>query len=231
MANITITNNHSLEELIQSIETERQCQDFVSITFEQDIENEILLKFLHSIWDFENRMIAEGIMESNVGVNIKNLSIQQRILALSEALDRLDLIDPLFLLNIHALIRKNNTFADSFFQCEEIFINNIVEMLDFQIDLSDKLKSLSKKLCTIYMSLFKSCGIVEVPSDTVVYKIDNLYHGLLLLSDFVSMSGMLQSQEEIQFNDLMLVDNSGFYLAKMSASFVISDRLLNNGEL
>ena len=128
-----ITNILEVEGIVAEIksnfdkvESEREQ---ITVKFNDNISKNDFLEALKILFDYE---ICSGF---TIDILIKNLSYDYRKEALSLALKTPELKDPIFLMNVFCLIKGYNTFDESYFEHEQVFLNDEVEFLDIFDDL------------------------------------------------------------------------------------------------
>ena len=123
---------------------------------------------------------------------LKQKDIKEKIKILREYIQSENSDDKLLSLNVYLLIKRNNTFDDSFFEHEDVMFNDIMEFIDIADELHDDLDNFSKKLCGIYLSCIKNCHIIETSPATPIGK---KYLYVLYMLDFLTLSSIMKNLE------------------------------------
>ena len=158
-----------IEDIKKNFDKKESEQELIIVKFDDNISIEDLLKSLKILWDFE--------INSNhtIDILIKNLSYEHRKSALGLALKTEQIKNPIFLMNIFCLIKGYNTFEESYFEHEQVFLNDEVEFLDIFDDLEQEIKDVTLKTAEYYISMLKTCNLVEaVENNPNAVEMENL---------------------------------------------------------
>ncbi len=165
---------------------------------------------------------APSIEDGVNPIDIRSLPTEQKIEAFKIALSNEDLIDSLFILNIYNLIKGSNTFSEGYFASESVFFTNIVEFLDVKRAIKQELSEFVRKLCVWYLSIISSCGVTAETARKDVVSIPFIHQRILYISNFVSMSNVIQGLgEPISTDELYNVQNPFAYLSTFAKNFLV----------
>lgn len=199
-------------------------QASIVIKYNPEITVEDLEKSLELLWKYEIES------EHTVDILIKNLSYGHRKAALGCALKTSQLRNPIFLQNIFCLIKGYNSFADSYFNHEQVFLNDEVEFLDIFDDLEEEIKAVTKQLAEYYVSMLKTCNLVEaVENNPNAVEMENLYKYLFSIMDVTILARVLSSvKDSTIWETNKIVLNSLAYLGAVAEKFVFVNTFLES---
>ena len=142
----------------------------IEIRFKDTVSKETLLKSLQELWAYE--IESDHILD----IFIKNLSYDFRKDALGLALKTENQKNPIFLMNVFCLIKGYNTFEESYFEHEQVFLNDEIEFLDIFDDLEEEIRTVTLKTAEYYVSMLKTCNLVEaVENNPNAVAMENMY--------------------------------------------------------
>lgn len=222
-----ITNILEVESIVAEIksnfdkvESEREQ---ICVKFDDNITKDDFIKALSILFDYE---ITSGF---TVDILIKNLSYDYRKEALSLALKTPELKNPIFLMNIFCLIKGYNTFDESYFEHEQVFLNDEVEFLDIFDDLEEEIKEVTHKMAEYYVSMLKTCNLVEaVENNPNAVKMENMYVYLFDAVDITIMAKILSSIKDTSiWETKKIVINSLGYLGMIAEKFMFTNTMMN----
>ena len=222
-----IENLLQLEEIIKLIksnfEQDLEKQNSIIIRFSDNINKEDFLESLKQLWQYE--------IDSNhtIDILIKNLSYEYRKDALGCALKTSELKNPIFLMNIFCLIKGYNTFEESYFEHEQVFLNDEVEFLDIFDDLEEEIKEVTLKTAEYYISMLKTCNLVEaVENNPNAVKMENIYVYLFNSLDVTILARILSSVKDSSiWETKKIVINSLSYLGQIAEKFIFTNTMMD----
>lgn len=222
---LLIKNDLDLTSVLQYINDNfsKPEPESIIVKFKEDIEESCLLESLKQIWDFESNS------KHTVDILIKNLSYDMRKEALRLALKTENLHNPVFLSNVFCLIKGYNTFADEYFEHEQVFLNDEVEFLDIFDDLEEEIANVTHKLAEYYVSMLKTCNLVEaVENNPNAVKIEELYVYLFSVMDVLVLARVLSSVKDNSiWETKKIVLGSLNYLESIAEKFIFTNKMLN----
>ena len=147
--------NTVIADIKANFEKEENEQDAIIIRYKDTVSKEDFLESLKLLWQYE--------IDSNhtIDILIKNLSYDYRKDALGLALKTPALKNPTFLMNVYCIIKGNNTFDEAYFEHEQVFLNDEVELLDIFDDLEKEIQEVTYKTAEYYVSMLKTCNLIE----------------------------------------------------------------------
>lgn len=197
-------------------------QASVIIRFTEKVSVKDLVESLQKLWQYE--------VDSNhtIDILIKNLSYEHRKAALKAALATESLKNPIFLSNVFCLIKGSNTFEEAYFNHEQVFLNDEVEYLDIFDDLEDELKPVNYKLAEYYVSMLKTCNLLDsIENNPNTIKIEPLYEYLFSALDVTILAKILSSVKDPSiWETKKIVFNSLGYLGMIAEKFVFTNTIL-----
>lgn len=221
---ICIENASNLMNIITSIKGnfEQENPSNIVIRFKEDITKEDMLLSLKELWKFE---VDTG---HTVDILIKNLPYDYRKDALGLALKTENLQNPIFLSNVFCLIKGYNTFADAYFEHEQVFLNDEVEFLDIFDDLEQEIADVSLKVAEYYVSMLKTCHLVDAAvNNPNAVQMENLYVHLFECFDALVLSRVLSSvKDNTIWETKKIVLGSLNYLSIIAEKFVFSGKMM-----
>ena len=202
---------------------EKQESEDVVVKFKETISQDDLLESLKELWNFE--------IESNkdVTILIKNLSYDLRKEALRLALKTETIKNQIFLMNIFCLIKGYNTFEESYFEHEQVFLNDEIEFLDIFDDLEQEIKTVTLKTAEYYVSMLKTCNLVEaVENNPNAVAMENMYTYLFNACDVTILAKILSSVKNPEiWETKKIVLNSLGYLCSIAEKFVFTNTIMS----
>ncbi|MGN1393457.1 MAG: hypothetical protein ACI4V7_05355 [Succinivibrionaceae bacterium] len=180
--------------LVKAKITEKSLEEQTeyTISFDENITTDELLDNLNKIYTLEESDEFKDI----VFTRLKNLNVDLIIEALRISLTRETLKDPLMLLNIINLVKVYNTLEDSFFEDENIYFNNMEDLLDVRLELREEVNAFSKQLSIYFISLIKSYSKTTfLPTDEYI-SLPAAYKSIILSTDFYTLSGIFAAGEQ-----------------------------------
>lgn len=202
---------------------EKEEPENIIVRFKDIVTQNDLLESLKQLWQFEIDS------EHTIDILVKNLSYDLRKEALRLALKTSTLRDPIFLANIFCLIKGYNTFDESYFEHEQVFLNDEVEFLDIFDDLEEEIKIVTLNMAEYYVSMLKTCNLTEaVENNPNAVKLDFLYEYLFGASDTIILAKILSSVHDSSiWETKKVVLNSLTYLGMIAEKFVFASSVLN----
>lgn len=206
-----------------NFEKEETEQCAVIVKYADSISIVDLIESLKLLWKYEIDN------QHTIDILIKNLSYEHRKAALGAALKTEDIINPIFLSNIFCLIKGYNTFSDSYFEHEQVFLNDEVEFLDIFDDLEEEIKHVTYKLAEYYVSMLKTCNLTEaVENNPNTVKIEFLYEYLFSTMDITILARILSSvKDPTIWETKKIVLGSLNYLGSIAEKFMFTNSILN----
>lgn len=190
------------------------------IIVSKDIPEIALLGFLKCFFDFE----IEN--DQTFQLNLKNTTTQNKISAFKYALTRDDIIDARMILNLFNLVKIYNTLDDSYFKCDDIFINDIEELLDVKLELQSELKTFAKTISIYFLSLFKSYNKVTYTPLDEHMELPRMYSIMFMSSDLLTLSGIFSISDNFSISDCKYIDGAFVYLKDLINKSAIGDSLI-----
>ena len=184
------------------------------------ISETVLLDFLKKFFDFE--------IENNrtFQLNLKNLTIENKVSAFKYALTRNDIIDARMILNLFNLVKIYNTLDDSYFESDDIFVNNIEELLDIKLELQSELKVFAKTISIYFISLFKSYNKVTYTPLDEHMELPRMYSIMFMSSDLLTLSGIFSISESFSTEDCKYIDGAFVYLKDLISKSSLGNDLI-----
>ena len=215
--------NTVIADIKANFEKEENEQDAIIIRYKDTVSKEDFLESLKLLWQYE--------IDSNhtIDILIKNLSYDYRKDALGLALKTPALKNPTFLMNVYCIIKGNNTFDEAYFEHEQVFLNDEVELLDIFDDLEKEIQEVTYKTAEYYVSMLKTCNLIEgVENNPNKVELENLYVYLFSSMDVTILAKILSSVKDPSiWETKKVVLYSLNYLGQIAEKFVFANTMLN----
>lgn len=224
---ILINNDMQIESVVKTISDnfakEEKDQENIIVRYDGSINRDLFLESLKSLFQYE---IDSGY---TIDILIKNLPYDYRKDALGCALKTPELKNPIFLMNVFCLIKGYNTFEESYFEHEQVFLNDEVEYLDIFDDLEQEIKNVTYKTAEYYVSMLKTCNLVEaVENNPNAVEMENIYCYLFDTMDVTILAKVLSSVKDPSiWETKKIVLNSLGYLGQIAEKFVFTNTIMD----
>lgn len=192
-----------------------------SIIVKKDISESTLLNFLKTFYDFE---ISQ---KTTYKLDLKHTSISNKIAAFKYSLTRDDFINAQMILNLYNLVKIYNTLDDEFFASSNIYINSIEELLDIKLELQPELKTFAKTISMYFISLFKSYNKVTYTPLDEHTELPKLYSLIFMISDLLTLSGILSISDNFSINELKYIDGAFVYIKNIVNKSYLSNNMIS----
>lgn len=193
------------------------------LTFDKDVSDEEVISKLDLLFEYEPKYFTTS--QSDILVDLKNHSTHIKEVALRHAMQNDGLKNYSLILNIMILIKDFTHFGDTVFKNPEIYYNSFDEIID--IELTDDINDLKKRIAMYFFSLFKSLQKVEYASIDTDINLPNFFHTLFLTTDFVTISGLIANLNEVDFK-LLKIRHANVYVEALSNKYALGDALLSS---
>lgn len=124
--------------------------------------------------------------------NIKNKDAKEKIEIIKNYLLDEKSNDKVLALNVFLLIKRNNTFDDSFFEHKDVIFNDVMEFIDIADELHSELENFISKLLGVYLSCIKNCSLVV--SDQSKHIPTNILY-VLYMMDYLTLSTLINNND------------------------------------
>ena len=210
-------------EIKDNFAKENSAQCGIVVKFDKNITVDDLLVILKGLWKVENEC------KHTIDILIKDLSYEHRYKALGCALQTVNLRNPIFLSNIFCLIKGYNSFDESYFNHEQVFINDEVEYLDIFDDLDKEIAAVTEKLAEYYISMIKTCNLIDnVDNNPNAVTMEPLYEYLFSVVDVTILAKVVSSVKNPDiWETKKIVLNSLGYLGMVAEKFVFTNTILD----
>lgn len=212
--------------LVKAKITEKSLEEQTeyTISFDENITTDELLDNLNKIYVLEESEEFKDIILTR----LKNLNVDLIIEALRISLTRETLKDPLMLLNIINLVKVYNTLEDSFFEDENIYFNDMEDLLDVRLELREEVNAFSKQLSIYFISLIKSYSKTTfLPTDEYI-SLPAAYKSIILSTDFYTLSGIFAAGEQFDTTNCPYVIDAMECLSTLFLKNSVSLNLFEN---
>lgn len=212
-----------LNTIKSGFEQENTSKIAYIVRFDKDISIDDLKACLLKLWEYETNS------NHTIDILIKNLSYDHRKEALRLALKTPSIRNNIFLTNIFCLVKQSNTFEEAYFEHEQVFINDEVELLDILDDLEEEILEVTKNLAEYYVSILKTCHLVDaVENNPNAVKLDNLYVFLFDCMDATMLAKVLSSVKDPSIWETKKIVLDGLnYLGSIANKFIFANSILD----
>lgn len=224
---LTIRTSADVDAILNTIksgfEQEKTSPVAFIVRFNKDITVNDLKICLSKLWEFETTS------SHSIDILIKNLSYEHRKEAMRLALKTPTIVNNIFLTNIFCLVKQSNTFNEAYFNNEQVFVNDEVELLDILDDLEVEIAEVTKTLAEYYVSILKTCHLVDaVENNPNAVKLESLYVFLFDCMDVTMMAKVLSSVKDPSIWETKKIVLDGLnYLGSMASKFMFTNRVLD----
>ena len=215
-----------LNDIVKNANKEEQIEHVLVI---EDADFEKLKNTLDEITEFESSWIESDDASSVIfSTSLKNISSNNKIKCILHAMENDNTVDQWMLLNLYNIIKGYNTFADEYFDAEEVYFNSLVELMDAlaEIKEDDRYNAFLKNICVYYLSILKTVGITSGKKLESAEVLPLLYQRILFMSDFIAMSNIMNKSAAINTDELKVINGAYVYLLQLSQKFLISDQFM-----
>lgn len=229
-----IDENTNLEQVFATFQVLPEQETEENVFVLEGLAGDKLLNVLDKIFDFEADWIEKDGSNCFIfSTSIKNLKTEDKMKAILFAIGSADkMVDQWMTLNIYNLIKGYNTFADEYFEAEEIYFDSLVELMDVMGEFKDSKEyaELIRNVSVYYLSIIKTIGITSGNKLEQAIVLPLMYQRLLYMSDFISLSNILNKSKDIKESDLVVVNGSYAFLLELSKRFIISNTFMKTEE-
>lgn len=187
-------------------------------------DSDVLQKII-KILEEESEVIGkENSTEKDpVSFDLTDLDFNTRVDIMRHVLKEKDLVNSYFIMNIFNLIKRDNTLDSSLLSSDKVIINTLSEFVDIKKKLRVEIQEFIDQLSFWYFSIMKSAAKLEyIPQDDIKV-LPKVFSQMLLLFDFLTISGIISKCSNIETDNLVLVENAYSYLVELSKKCKISD--------
>ena len=153
-------------------------------------------------------IIKDYLTDGKTMLDIKSLSLNDKVAIIKIALNCDDVTDPLMIMNLINLVKVYNTLADEYFESPDVYVNSVEELLDLKLAISKELKEFTRRISLYFLSLFKSYSKTAFTATDEHIELPELYDTIFRAVDFVTLAGIFAKTPEISTKELVYVDNS-----------------------
>lgn len=184
------------------------------------------------IFVFQNVFVIEtSDISLNIKIQIKNLPTEQLIKFYQHFMQYDNIKNTRnvsLLLNLLNILKNYNTFSDSFFNNDDVYINNIEQFLDLKTALHDEIQSLANVIATFYLSIIKSMTKNEYTMLDEYVDMPQFMHAFYSVVDLCTLSGILtQCSNTFQVNTIF-IKNAKIYENRLTRNYKIAESLIYN---
>ena len=160
-----IDENTNLEQVFATFQIVPEQETEENVFVLVGLTDDKLLNVLDKIFDFEADWIEKDGSDCFIfSTSIKSLRSEDKMKAILFAIDSANkMVDQWMTLNIYNLIKGYNTFADEYFEAEEIYFDSLVELMDVMGEFKDSKEyaELIRNVSVYYLSIIKTIGITS----------------------------------------------------------------------
>ena len=153
-------------------------------------------------------IIRNYLTDGKTMLDIKSLSLDDKVAIIKIALNCDNVTDPLMIMNLINLVKVYNTLADEYFESPDVYVNSVEELLDLKLAISKELKEFTRRISLYFLSLFKSYSKTAFTATDEHIELPKLYDTIFRAVDFLTLAGIFAKTPEISTKELVYVDNS-----------------------
>ena len=180
-------------------------------------------------------VIKDYLTDGKTMLDIKSLSLNDKVAIIKIALNCDDVTDPLMIMNLINLVKVYNTLADDYFESPDVYVNSVEELLDLKLALSANLKEFARNIVIYFLSILKSYHKTSYNSTDSHKPLPSLYNMFFWSVDFLTLSGILAKAPEVSTKDLTFIDGAPNILmaliTKSANSLVLMEQFFKDKEV
>ena len=179
--------------------------------------------------------IKDYLTDGKTMLDIKSLSLDDKVAIIKIALNCEDVTDPLMIMNLINLVKVYNTLADDYFESPDVYVNSVEELLDLKLALSANLKEFARNIVIYFLSILKSYHKTSYNSTDSHKPLPPLYNMFFWSVDFLTLSGILAKAPEVSTKELTFIDGAPNILmaliTKSANSLVLMEQFFKDKEV
>lgn len=216
--------------------TSNNVGEILAMFSENCIDNDIYLT--NSLIDSDVRKILDHVVSYEKSNESKCIRIRCVGFSTSQIVNvyrwffqnpqRDDIRNVSLILNVLSIMKTYNTFDNSFFQCDDIFVNSIEQILDVKSEILDDIQHFCKDIGECYMSMLRSISKYEYSELDQYVDIPVLFKVIFDYVDILTLSGFLTNIEDtcqMTFKKYKFADK---YVKQICRSCIIADTMISN---
>ena len=180
-------------------------------------------------------IIRNYLTDGKTMLDIKSLSLDDKVAIIKIALNCEDVTDPLMIMNLINLVKVYNTLADDYFESPDVYVNSVEELLDLKLALSANLKEFARNIVIYFLSILKSYHKTSYHSTDSHKPLPSLYNMFFWSVDFLTLSGILAKAPEVSTKELTFIDGAPNILmaliTKSANSLVLMEQFFKDKEV
>ena len=180
-------------------------------------------------------IIKDYLTDGKTMLDIKSLSLDDKVAIIKIALNCENVTDPLMIMNLINLVKVYNTLADDYFESPDVYVNSVEELLDLKLALSANLKEFARNIVIYFLSILKSYHKTSYNSTDSHKSLPSLYNMFFWSVDFLTLSGILAKAPEVSTKDLTFIDGAPNILmaliTKSANSLVLMEQFFKDKEV
>ncbi len=159
----------------------------------------------------------------------KGLSTDTIIQIYSYLLENLEQIhNSCLVMNIMSILKSYNTFDNSYFSDDRIFISSISQMLDVKLALKDKIDIASGKIADYFISLFRSANKFEYTMLDSYIDLPPFYNMLFMTYDLQSICTIMSNVKQDHQYKHISIRNAYIYLGHLAKTYIATTDLVQS---
>lgn len=197
------------------------------VILNNNLNNLQIEDILQTVFIFENENSGK-----NIKIILKDFNTDQLICLYRYVFkykDFLNIRNVSIVLNILNLIKTFNTFDDSFFKCEDVFIKNLEQFLDIKMELADDINELIITIFSAFNSLICSASKIEYTMLDDYEELPQFFKVFFSGIDLITLYGIFSS---IDANSMVITikkyKDSIYFLNTIIEKHKISNLLMTN---
>jgi len=160
--------------------------------------------------DFENQDYLSKYSSKDI-FNLKTLSKEEKTKFIVYCLKQEGLVNANIIVNLSFLVKSFRELTTQIFEREDIFYNDMIELLDIKEELKPEIDVLRKKIVEYYFSIVKSLRTIN---EEMSCDMENIYFLLFQCLSMEDISTMMQ-KVNFSYDKIKLVRNSKSLLKRI----------------
>lgn len=199
----------------------------IEVKISNEINTDELLSVLKTIYDWEvesdkkdtdskeDKEKKENTKRPTVFLSLKGLNTELLAEGIRYSMHRLDLKNPLMLMNIFNIIRVYKNCNPQWLKNEDVYLTSLPQNTDLLQILKDDIIELKTKTAFYFISLLKSYNKMEYTPQDNCEELPNMFKAFFGVSDLLTISGIFKDSKPFNTGDCVLIQNAFEYVSEM----------------
>ena len=167
--------------------------------------------------------------DKNIKIHLKKLETSKLIEIFKYMFKNiLEIRNISMLLNIINIAKTYNTFDDSFFENEDVFIDSIEQFLDVKLDLEDQITAFNQNLVEVFLSICRSSNKMEYSLLDDYEDLPLCYNIIFNSIDIMTICGIISTLDGKQTFNLKKYKNSFQIIDSIFSQYAIANKMITS---